>query len=89
MLFNSYDFMLFFPIVVAIYFFVPKKVRYIWLLLASYYFYMGWNAKYAILIGISTLITYLSGLLIERVGDASFKYTWGGGISDLSLRSVL
>ena len=67
MLFNSYDFMLFFPIVIAIYFIIPKKTRYIWLLIASYYFYMGWNAKYAILIAVSTIITYLSGVFIERI----------------------
>lgn len=66
MLFNSLNFMIFFPIVVLVYFIIPKKIRYIWLLVASYYFYMCWNAKYALLIGVSTLITYLSGLLLNR-----------------------
>lgn len=69
MLFNSYQFMLFFPCVLAIYFFVPRKFRYIWLLIASYYFYMGWNAKYALLIAASTIVTYLSGLGIEKLPD--------------------
>lgn len=64
MLFNSLNFLIFFPIVVMIYFIIPRKIRYIWLLVASYYFYMCWNAKYALLIGVSTLITYLSGLLL-------------------------
>lgn len=66
MLFNSYSFMLFFPIVLCIYFVIPKKARHLWLLVASYYFYMGWNAKYAILIAISTIVTYLGGLCIEK-----------------------
>lgn len=66
MLFNSYDFMLFFPIVLFVYFFVPSKFRYIWLLIVSYYFYMGWNPKYALLIAFSTVITYLSGILLDR-----------------------
>ena len=66
MLFNSYSFMLFFPIVLCIYFVIPKKARHVWLLVASYYFYMGWNAKYAILIAISTIVTYLGGLCIEK-----------------------
>ncbi|MBQ7765273.1 MAG: MBOAT family protein [Lachnospiraceae bacterium] len=66
MLFNSIDFFIFFPIVVLLYFIIPKKVRYIWLLISSYYFYMCWNAKYAILIAISTIITWISGLLIEK-----------------------
>ncbi len=67
MVFNSIDFLIFFPIVVAIYFIVPKKIRYIWLLVASYYFYMCWNAKYALLMGTSTLITYLSGLFLWKL----------------------
>ena len=66
MLFNSYSFMLFFPVVLCIYFVIPKKARHLWLLVASYYFYMGWNAKYALLIAASTIITYLGGLFIER-----------------------
>lgn len=66
MLFNSYSFMLFFPIVLCIYFVIPKKARHLWLLVASYYFYMGWNAKYALLIAASTIITYLGGLFIAR-----------------------
>ena len=66
MLFNSYDFLIFFPIVTLIYFLIPHKVRYIWLLISSYYFYMCWNAKYALILLFSTVITYLSGLLIEK-----------------------
>ena len=44
MLFNSFDFLVFFPIVVILYYAIPKKFRYLWLLAASYYFYMCWNA---------------------------------------------
>ncbi len=67
MLFNSIDFLIFFPIVVLIYFIIPDKIKHPWLLLASYYFYMCWNAKYALLILFSTIVTYISGLLIEKV----------------------
>lgn len=65
MLFNSYSFMIFFPIVVMIYFVIPKKKRYLWLLFSSYFFYMGWNPRYALLIALSTVITYVSGILLE------------------------
>ena len=65
MLFNSIDFLFFFPITTTIYFILPKKVRYIWLLFSSYYFYMGWNAKYVFLLLGVTVITYLSGLLMD------------------------
>lgn len=66
MLFNSIDFLIFFPIVLLVYYVLPSRIRYIWLLFASYYFYMGWNAKYALLILFSTIVTYLSGLLLEK-----------------------
>ena len=67
MLFNSVDFLLFFPIVVLLYWVVPKKLRYIWLLVASYYFYMGWNSQYALLIATSTAITYFCGIGISAM----------------------
>ena len=67
MLFNSIDFFVFFPVVVLVYQVIPKKIRYLWLLLASYYFYMNWNAKYALLIGFSTIITYTCGISIEQI----------------------
>lgn len=62
MLFNSIDFIIFFPIVVMIYFIFPKKYRYLWLLAASYYFYMCWNAEYALLLLFSTAVTYLASI---------------------------
>ncbi len=66
--FNSYEFLVFLPVVVLLYFILPKKIRWVWLLISSYFFYMCWNASYALLIATSTLITWLSGLLIERAG---------------------
>lgn len=65
MLFNSIQFMIFLPIVVFIYYIIPNKIRYIWLLIASYFFYMCWNPKYIILIMASTIVTYLSGIAIQ------------------------
>ncbi len=70
MVFNSLQFMVFFPVVVLIYFIIPQRIRYIWLLVTSYYFYTCWNAKYALLILFSTIATYLCGLLICGVGKS-------------------
>ena len=66
MLFNSIDFLIFFPIVTIVFFVIPKKLRTLWLLIVSYYFYMSWNPKYAVLIAISTVITFVSGFLMEK-----------------------
>ena len=65
MLFNSIDFLVFFPIVTMMYFIIPQKYRYIWLLGASYYFYMSWNAEYALLLLFSTIVTYIASLGIN------------------------
>lgn len=66
MLFNSIDFIIFFPIVVALYFSMPYKYRWMLLLAASYYFYMSWKPEYIILIIISTLIDFFSGYMMGK-----------------------
>lgn len=85
MIFNSIEFLIFFPIVVLLYFVIPKKIKPAWLLIASYYFYMSWSAKYAILILISTVITYLSGLLMSKVE----KKKWVVALSFISNLGIL
>ncbi len=67
MLFNSLEFVIFFPLVVILYFGLPVKWRWAMLLAASYYFYMCWRPEYIILIIASTLIDYLAGLQMGRV----------------------
>lgn len=73
MLFNSLEFMLFFPIVTLCYFIIPHKLRYLWLLFASYYFYMCWNAQYALLMASSTFFTWLGGLVISKARTTKLK----------------
>lgn len=65
MLFNSMQFLIFFPIVVGVCHMIPRRFKNLWLLFVSYYFYMCWNAKYVLLLLFSTVITYASGLLLE------------------------
>lgn len=67
MFFNSFRFLIFFPIVVIIYYLIPagSRLRKFWLLAASYFFYMSWNVAYAALILISTVVTYACGRLLE------------------------
>lgn len=64
MLFNSTQFLVFFPVVVVLYYLLPQCLKKYWLLVASYYFYMCWNARYALLLLFSTTVTYLSGRLM-------------------------
>lgn len=69
MVFNSIEFLIFFPIVIGIYYLLPKKATKYWLLFASYFFYMSWNATYAILIFISTLTSYVGGILLSKTDN--------------------
>ena len=69
MLFNSLAFLLFFPIVCVLYYTIPSsrvKVRNLLILMASYYFYMNWEPVYAILLLMSTVITYFAALSIAH-----------------------
>lgn len=70
MLFNSFAFLIFFPIVCILYYAIPTvKYKNMFLLLASYYFYMNWKPIYAVLILTSTVLTYVCGLLVEKYAN--------------------
>ena len=65
MLFNSFQFFLFFPIVVLVYFVLPDKLRWLWLLAASCYFYMAFIPAYILVLAFTITVDYIAGILIE------------------------
>lgn len=85
MLFNSIEFLLFFPVVILIYFCIPQKAKAYWLLAASYYFYMCWNVKYILLLVTSTAVTYTAGILMERVERHKRAVVAGSFVINLSI----
>ncbi len=66
MTFNSWEFLIFYPVVACLYFLLPKKMKWPMLLIASYYFYMFYQAELVVLIVATTLISWLSAMVIER-----------------------
>jgi alginate O-acetyltransferase complex protein AlgI len=66
MLFNSLEFALFFPLVTALYFILPHKLRGPMLLIASCGFYMAFIPKYILILIATIAIDYTAGLLIHR-----------------------
>jgi alginate O-acetyltransferase complex protein AlgI len=60
MLFNSMQFCVFFPAVVAVYFMLPQRVRWAFLLAASYGFYMAWEPGYVVLLWLSTAVDFVA-----------------------------
>ena len=73
MIFNSFQYMIFLPVVFLLHWLIPSRHRWILLLIASYYFYMSWNAKYVVLILFTTLVSYLAAILIEATDSARKK----------------
>lgn len=66
MSFNSLQFLIFLPIVIVVYFLLPHKIRWAWLLAASYYAYMSWNVWLVFLILGTTVVSYGAGLLMPK-----------------------
>ena len=73
MLFNSLQFLIFFPAVVVLYWALPHRFRNVFLLIASYYFYMNWEPAYALLIFFSTFTTWGGALLADRTEGGKRK----------------
>ena len=68
MLFNSFQFLIFLPVVFLLYWFVFKGRRWqnLLVVLASYVFYGWWDWRFLTLIALTSVCSYASGLLIER-----------------------
>lgn len=67
MVFSSLTFLFYFlPIVLIIYYIVPKKAKNIVLLISSLLFYFYGEPKFGILMVISILLTYIHGLLMDK-----------------------
>lgn len=75
MLFNSFGYIAFLPIVFIIYWIIPCKYRWLILLLSSYFFYASWDVRYVSLLLIITVASYLAGILLEKADTARARKT--------------
>ena len=76
MLFNSFEFAIFLPIVFLLYWFVfdyalskckhQLLLQNLFIVIASYIFYGWWDWRFLILIAITTILSFLSGIGIEK-----------------------
>jgi alginate O-acetyltransferase complex protein AlgI len=66
MLFNSFSFLIFFPLVTILYFSIPHAYRWSLLLAASSVFYMAFIPVYILVLAVTIAIDYTAGLLIEK-----------------------
>src|ERR1041385_7515406 len=65
MLFNSFQYWIFFLIVAVLFYSIPFRVGKVLLLCASYIFYMWWDPRFIVLILTSTIVDYFLGIWLE------------------------
>lgn len=75
MLFNSIEFLFFLPIVFVFYWFVFKSLKWqnLFIVIASYVFYGWWDWRFLLLIALTTVCSYISGLLLLRYKNDRHK----------------
>lgn len=78
MLFNSFEFLVFLPIVFLLYWFVFKSLRWqnLFVVAASYLFYGWWDWRFLILIAITTFCSFASGVWLEKCEGQRARQKW-------------
>lgn len=78
MLFNSFEFLVFLPIVFLLYWLVFKSLRWqnLFVVAASYLFYGWWDWCFLILIAITTFCSFASGVWLEKCEGQRVRQKW-------------
>ena len=73
---STFIYLCFLALVFIIYFLFPKKLRWVWLLFASYVFLIKVDFKSGIVLLIVTLFSYVCAIIIGRSGKRNLKKYW-------------
>lgn len=76
MLFNSFEFLVFFPVFLSIYFILPHRHRWFFTLIASLFFYMSYDPKYVVLLLFSSGISWYSANKIAESDTEKGRKNW-------------
>lgn len=79
MLFNTFDYLIYFTVIFILYWTVTQrsvKLQNLMLVAASYYFYSCWDWRFVFLLLFSTLIDFISGILMEEASSSRRKKLW-------------
>lgn len=74
MLFNSFHFLVFFPVVTTLYFLLPHRFRWGLLLAASCYFYMAFIPQYILILFVTITVDYFAGIGLESTQGNKKKW---------------
>lgn len=69
MSFTSFHFFLFLIVGVIVYYIIPKKVQWVWLLILSYYYYFTYSFKTIVFLLFTTVVTYSCGIALEKINE--------------------
>ncbi len=87
MVFNSFAFLIFFPLVTLLYFYLPHKYRWWLLLFSSCVFYAWFKVEYLLILVFTIVVDYFAALWIER--EEGSKRKWALIISIIANVGVL
>lgn len=88
MIYNSFNFIIFFPLIFLLYYLIPvkcQKARNLFLLAVSYLLYLNWKPVYALILLGVTVVTYHSALRLNQTSHRKRMLWVGGAISLLPL----
>ena len=74
MLFNSVQFLIFFPVVTLLYFALPHRFRWMLLLAASCIFYMCFVPAYILILAVLIVVDYFAGICLENFTGKKRKF---------------
>jgi alginate O-acetyltransferase complex protein AlgI len=73
MLFNSFNFIFFFAVIILLYYLLPHRYRWALLLLGSCYFYMAFIPVYILILGFTIVVDYIAGIYLEKITGKNKK----------------
>jgi D-alanyl-lipoteichoic acid acyltransferase DltB (MBOAT superfamily) len=85
MLFNSLLFVFFFAAVLAAYYTVPHRFRWMLLLIASFVFYAAWDARLIVLILFTTVVNFGVSMFFTRFPSLKRFFLWTAVIINFGL----
>ncbi len=89
MLFNSFEFLIYFIVVTTLYFTLPHKYRWALLLVASCVFYMFFIPAYILILFVTIIIDYFAGILIENAqGKRRKQYLYISLVANIGVLAI-
>ena len=76
MTFNTFTFYIFFAVIVIVNYVLPRRWRWVWVLISSYVFYSLSDVKYSAVLFACTGISYAAGRMVAKTEHIKLKKTW-------------